>query len=79
MLERGDDDNDDVDDEVRTTVWSQNRATATQCTEESFLRTQYFSPLISAERCGGTGNRQSGDTYRWSQLGSQLLARVPYI
>ncbi len=42
MLERGDDDSDDVDDEVRITVWSQNHATATQCSEESFLRTQYL-------------------------------------
>jgi hypothetical protein len=37
MLKRGDDNNDEVDDEVRTTVPSQNCATATQSTEESFL------------------------------------------
>jgi hypothetical protein len=46
---------DDEDDEVRTSV-SQNRATATLCSEEFFLRTQYIlysSPLISAERHGG--------------------------
>jgi hypothetical protein len=39
MLMRGDDD--DVD-EVRTTVPSQNCATATLSTEESFLQTQYL-------------------------------------
>jgi uncharacterized protein YjbI with pentapeptide repeats len=37
MLKRGDDE-DEVDDEVRTTVPSQNHATATLSTEESFLR-----------------------------------------
>ncbi len=41
MLKRGDDD-DVVDDEVRTTVPSQNHATATLSTEQSFLRTQYL-------------------------------------
>jgi hypothetical protein len=51
MLKKGDDDNDEVIDEVRTTVPSQNHATATLSTEESFLRTQYlwFSPYISRE------------------------------
>ncbi len=38
---RGDDD-DDVDDEVRTTEPSENCATATLSTEESFLQTQYL-------------------------------------
>jgi hypothetical protein len=41
MLKRGDDD-DGVDDEMRTTVQSQNHATATLITEESLLRTQYL-------------------------------------
>ncbi len=35
-------DADDVDDEVRTTVSSKNRATETPSTEESFLQTQYL-------------------------------------
>ncbi len=39
---------DDYDDEVRTST-SQNQATATLCTEELFLRTQYISP----EKWGG--------------------------
>jgi hypothetical protein len=43
MLKKGDDDNDEVDDEVRATVPSQNNATATLLnTEEYFLRTQYL-------------------------------------
>jgi hypothetical protein len=42
MLKKGDDEGDEVDDEVRTTVPSQNRATATLSAEESFLRTQYL-------------------------------------
>jgi hypothetical protein len=41
MLKRGDDD-DDVDEEVRTTVLSQNHSTETLSTEESFLQTQYL-------------------------------------
>jgi hypothetical protein len=41
MLKRGDDDSED-DDEVRTTVPSQNCTTATLITEESFLGTQYI-------------------------------------
>ncbi len=40
MLKKGDDD-DEVNDEVRSSA-SQNRVTATLCTEEFFLRTQYF-------------------------------------
>ncbi len=41
-MKKGDVDYDaDYDDEVRTSV-SQNRATATLSTEESFLRAQYF-------------------------------------
>jgi hypothetical protein len=54
MLKTGDADDDEVDDEVRTTVPSQNCATETLRTEKSFLRTHYLklSP-ISAERCGG--------------------------
>ncbi len=48
---------DDDDNEVGTSA-SENPATATLCTEEFFLRTQYMyicssSPLISAETCGG--------------------------
>ncbi len=39
MLKKGDD---DVDDEVRTIVPSQNHATTTLSTEEFFLRTQYL-------------------------------------
>jgi hypothetical protein len=41
MLKRGDHDK-DVDDEVRTTVPSQNCPTSTLITEESFLWTQYL-------------------------------------
>jgi hypothetical protein len=41
MLKRGDDGN-DVDDEVRSTVLSQNPASATVSTEESFSWTQYL-------------------------------------
>jgi hypothetical protein len=63
------------DDEVRTTVPSQNPATATLRTEEFFLRTQFFFialPYISIEVwAGGAGNRRS-------YLGSQLPARPPY-
>jgi hypothetical protein len=33
---------DDVDDEVKTTVLSQNYAKATLSSEESFLRSQYL-------------------------------------
>ncbi len=48
-----------VDDEVRTTVPSQNRATATLRNLSSGFNI-YTSPLISAESCGeGTGNRRS--------------------
>jgi hypothetical protein len=48
-------DGDDVDDTVRTTVQSQNHATATLSSEESFFRTLYldFSPHIRAEVWGG--------------------------
>jgi hypothetical protein len=43
MLKMGDVDNDAEDeDEVRTTVRSQNIATATLSTEEYFLKTQYL-------------------------------------
>jgi hypothetical protein len=41
MLKRGDYD-DEVDDEVRTNVPSQNCATATLSTEEPFHQTQYL-------------------------------------
>jgi hypothetical protein len=43
MLKKGDDVavNDDDNDVVRTSV-SQNRVTATPCTEELLLRTQYI-------------------------------------
>jgi hypothetical protein len=39
MLKKGDDEDDEVDDEVRTTVLSQNLAIATLSTEEFFLGT----------------------------------------
>jgi hypothetical protein len=56
---------------MRTSV-SQNCETATLSTEE-------FSPLISAEKYGGGGQdiEDQRDTYRRSQLDSQLLARPP--
>jgi hypothetical protein len=58
MLKKGIDDDDEVDDEVRTAVPSQNHATATLSTDEFFLRTQYLQ--LSTDRYeGGTGNRQS--------------------
>ncbi len=38
---RLDDDDDDANDKVRTTVPLQNRATATSKTQESLLKTQY--------------------------------------
>jgi hypothetical protein len=60
MLKKGDDDNDEVDDEVRTTMLSQNCAKAKLSTEESFLRTQFFIllPLYQQKGVGrGTGNR----------------------
>jgi hypothetical protein len=41
-LKNGDDDDDEVDDEVRTTVPSQIHVTAKLSTEEFFLRTQYL-------------------------------------
>ncbi len=58
MLKREDND-DEVDDEVRTTVPSQNRATATLSTEESFLRTQYLIVLPSYQQrgVGGGGSK----------------------
>jgi hypothetical protein len=42
MLKKGVVDNDADDDGVRTTVPSQNHATAKLSTEEFFLRTQYL-------------------------------------
>jgi hypothetical protein len=42
MLKKGNDDDDEVDYEVRTTVPSQNSVTATLSTEEFFLKTQYL-------------------------------------
>jgi hypothetical protein len=80
----GDDDDDEVDDEVRTTLPSQNHATVTLSSEEFFLRFSIFSfPLTSAERCGRGGHKiqldGQCDTFTQSQLGSQLPARPPYI
>ncbi len=54
-MKKGDDvaveDNDD--DAVRTSV-SQNRETATLCTEELFIRTQYITRYIRpVKTCGG--------------------------
>jgi hypothetical protein len=68
---------DDDDDEVRTA--SQNRLTATLCTEQLFLRTFYSSPLISPEMCGGQDIDVQCDTYRWSWLSfrSQLNLHTP--
>jgi hypothetical protein len=79
MFKREDDDG-DVDDEVRTTVPSQNHATATLSTEESFLRTLYLelSPHISREVWGGQEIDGQHDTNRQSQLDSQLPARTLY-
>ncbi len=42
MLKKGNDDDDEVDYEVRTTVLSQNSATETLSIEEFLLRTQYL-------------------------------------
>jgi hypothetical protein len=42
MLNKGDDDTDEVDDEVRTIVPSQNHVTATLGTMEFFFRTQFL-------------------------------------
>jgi hypothetical protein len=69
MSKKGDDDNDEVDDVVRTTTLSQNRATATLSTEESFLRTQFFILLPSYQQRGvgrGTG-------YKWSMRYLQMI------
>jgi hypothetical protein len=52
MLKKGDDDADEFDDRVRTTVPSQNCATAIVNNPPSGLYI-YSSLLISAERCGG--------------------------
>jgi hypothetical protein len=55
-----------------------DHATATLSTKESFLETSIdSSPLISTERCGGGEQEIKGqcNTYRRSQLGSQLPAR----
>jgi hypothetical protein len=41
-LKKGDDDGDEVDDELRTTVLSYIQATATLASDESFLKTQYL-------------------------------------
>jgi hypothetical protein len=68
----GGDDSDDVDDEVSTTVLSQNHATATLSTEESFLRTQYLSLPSCQQGQEIDGQR---NTYRRSQLGSHLSDR----
>jgi hypothetical protein len=41
LLKKGDDDGDEVDNDVRNML-SQNHATATQTTEESFFSTRYL-------------------------------------
>jgi hypothetical protein len=67
MLKKGDNDNDQVYDEVRTTVLSQNIVTATLSTEELLLRTHlYLSPHISTEVGWGGGQEIDGqhDRYR---------------
>jgi hypothetical protein len=58
MLKKEDDGDDEVDDEVRTTVSSQNHKTAILSNEKSFLWTSYlyFSPYIN-KSCGG-GDRK---------------------
>jgi hypothetical protein len=56
LLKKGDDNNDEVDDEVKTTVPSQNRGTATLLnTEESFL--SVFIVLSYQQRDVGGGGR----------------------
>ncbi len=55
---------DDDDDAIRTSVL-QNRVTATLCTEELFLRTEYIYIALSTNQTGknygggGVGNRRS--------------------
>jgi hypothetical protein len=73
MLKKVDDGDDEVDDEMRTTVPSYSR---TMQQQHRVLRNLssglsiYGSPLISAERCGGQETDGRCDTYRRSQLGS---------
>jgi hypothetical protein len=62
MLKREDDN--DVDDEVKSTVPSQNCATAKLSAEESLPRLGiYSSPLISAVRCEGQEIDGQRNTY----------------
>jgi hypothetical protein len=59
MLKKGNVVSDAYDDyEVRTSA-SQNRVTATVCTEEFFLRTQYIYIALPSfkQRVGGGGGR----------------------
>jgi hypothetical protein len=44
------------DDEVRTNA-SQNRGTASLCTEEFFPRSQYMQIALSSYQQGGVGDR----------------------
>jgi hypothetical protein len=78
LLKKGDDDGDEVDNDVRNTL-PQNHATATQTTEESFLYSVFIVLPSYQQRCGGgTENRQSMQYLETVQPGSQLPARPPY-
>jgi hypothetical protein len=62
----------DDDDELRTSV-SENPATATLCTEEFFLRTQYLCIALHSYQQRGMGGGDGEqdidgqhDTYGWS-------------
>ncbi len=72
----------EADDEVRTTVLSQIRVTATLITDEPFVWPSInSSPLVSAsEPRGGGGQEIDGqrDTNWWLYLDFQLLHRPPY-
>jgi hypothetical protein len=77
MIKKGDDVKvDDSHNAVRTSVL-QNRVTATLCTKELFLQTQYIllPSHIRQVKCGGEGgNGQSTLHSNWSQPVSRLPA-----
>jgi hypothetical protein len=63
----------DVEDEVKTTVLSQIHATV-------FIHSSHLITASEVQGGGGTGNTVDGqlDTYRRSQLDSQILAKPTY-
>jgi hypothetical protein len=68
------DDDDEVDDEVRTTVPSQNHAMVTLIADEFFLSIQYKTLPSYQQRSVGRDRNCRHNTYILSQLGYQLPA-----